>query len=48
MFFFGTINGLETQLDVFISLMNPAFLVDEVWLLLLCVLAHQIFEEVAS
>jgi hypothetical protein len=23
--FFGTMTGLDTQLDVFISLMNPAF-----------------------
>jgi hypothetical protein len=24
-FFFGTITGLDTQVDVFISLMKPAF-----------------------
>jgi hypothetical protein len=48
MFFFGTMTGLDTQLDVFIYLMNHHFPGDKVRLQFFCALVRRIFEEVAS
>jgi hypothetical protein len=46
-FFFGTITGLDTQVEVLISLMKPAFPIYDARLLLLYALVRQTIEEVA-
>jgi hypothetical protein len=47
MFFFGTINGLNTQVDVLISLMKHAFQIYVAQLLLLYAWVRQTIVEVA-